>query len=551
MSSTQGKVAQFKQPLYQTQQVTSEQRFWKSFTNLQIVKEYQSIQDIQFNPVSPNDFVVLSSSKVQCFSSKTRQVIKQFTRFKEQVLSSDFRYDGKLMSVSDKSGMISIYDSYQPKNLILQIKPKQGEEFPVHKVKFNNVNRDPSKIYIAGDDRLVKVYDLSNSYSPLNVISGSDDYVRSLDFLPENPNVLITGSYDKRVRLYDLRNNTGKPILKFDQGAPVEDIVAINDQNIVTCGGNGFKCWDIAKNGRVLNESYNFNKTVTSLNYIAKEDGQKKNGSKDTSISNCLIASSLDGHVKVFDPLDNFKLKFGWKFSGPVLKTAVSPTALTNQSSTNDSSNKHLVVGLSTGLLAIRTRKKVKQDNANIKNTKRSVNSTNSFGNDNNNNNKSNSFNRMMAGRDFQGLKSEQIIYDDKLTSAISVTGKQRQFEKNILQFKWFDALISSILTSNGTTMMPLEITLSCINDLKRKDKLKTALQGKNFEELKPLLDWILKYGIGDVRSCGLALEVLSILLDSCDIEEDYLKILLQKLSNELNKSENSKRVQGILEMLI
>ncbi|XBW37135.1 hypothetical protein QEN19_002713 [Hanseniaspora menglaensis] len=549
MSSTQGKVAPFKQPLYQSQQVTSEQRFWKTFTNLQIVKEYQSIQDIQFNPVSPNDFIVLSSSKVQCFSSKTRQVIKQFTRFKEQVLSADFRYDGKLMSVSDKSGMISIYDSYQPKNLILQIRPKAGEEFPVHKVKFNNVNRDPSKIYIAGDDRLVKVYDLSNSYSPLNVISGSDDYVRSLDFLPDNPNVLITGSYDKRVRLYDLRNNTGKPILKFDQGAPVEDIVAINDQNIVTCGGNGFKCWDIAKNGRVLNESYNFNKTVTSLNYIAKGEHQVTIGNnKDASISNCLIASSLDGHVKVFDPLDNFKLKFGWKFSGPVLKTAISPTALTNQSSTNDNNNKHLVVGLSTGLLAIRTRKKGTKTNSSGKH----ATGASRFGQENENGKiKTNSFNRMMAGRDFQGLKSEQIIYDDKITSANTATGKQRQFEKNIQQFKWFDALVSSILASNGNMMMPLEVTLSCINDLKRKDKLKVALQGKNFDDVKFLVDWILKYGIGDVRSCALALEVLGILLESCEIEEEYLKVLLEKLENELNKSENSKKVQGILEMLI
>lgn len=550
MSSTQSKVAPFKQPLYQSQQVTSEQRFWKTFTNLQIVKEYQSIQDIQFNPVSPNDFIVLSSSKVQCFSSKTRQVIKQFTRFKEQVLSADFRYDGKLMSVSDKSGMISIYDSYQPKNLILQIRPKAGEEFPVHKVKFNNVNRDPSKIYIAGDDRLVKVYDLSNSYSPLNVISGSDDYVRSLDFLPDNPNVLITGSYDKRVRLYDLRNNTGKPILKFDQGAPVEDIVAINDQNIVTCGGNGFKCWDIAKNGRVLNESYNFNKTVTSLNYISKDEQLVNAGNKDTSISNCLIASSLDGHVKVFDPLDNFKLKFGWKFSGPVLKTAISPTALSNQSSTNDSTNKHLVVGLSTGLLAIRTRKKGVQGKSDIK-TLSGRSKSEILSGDDSVKSKSKSFNRMMAGRDFQGLKSEQIIYDDKLTSSNSASGKQRQFEKNIQQFKWFEALISSILTSNGNMMMPLEVTLSCINDLKRKDKLKIALQGKSFEEVKPLVDWILKYGIADVRSCGLVLEVLSILLESCEIQEDYLKVLLEKLETELNKAENSKKVQGILEMLI
>lgn len=117
MSANLGKVTGYKEPLYQSQQITAEQRFWKTFKNLQIVKEYQSIQDIQFNPISPHDFVVLSSSKVQCFSTKTRKVIKQFSRFKEQVLSADFRYDGKLMAVSDKAGMISIYDSYQPKIL--------------------------------------------------------------------------------------------------------------------------------------------------------------------------------------------------------------------------------------------------------------------------------------------------------------------------------------------------------------------------------------------------------------------------------------------------
>ncbi|KAF0274517.1 hypothetical protein FOG51_00535 [Hanseniaspora uvarum] len=544
MSAIQGKVSGYKEPLYQSQQITSEQRFWKTFKNLQIVKEYQSIQDIQFNPISPNDFVVLSSSKVQCFSTKTRKVIKQFTRFKEQVLSADFRYDGKLMAVSDKAGMISIYDSYQPKNLILQIRPKNGEEFPVHKVKFNNVNKDPSKVFIAGDDRLVKVYDLSNSYSPLNVISGSDDYVRSLDFLPDNPNVLITGSYDKKVRMYDMRTNTGKPILKFDQGASVEDIVAINSQTIVSCGGNGFKCWDIAKNGRVINESYNFNKTVTCLNYLKKDETISTGlNNKDSSITNCLIASSLDGHVKVFDPLDGFKLKFGWKFSGPVLKTSISPSALSNQSEDSDIANKHLVVGLATGLLAIRTRKKGAKG--------KEGENKNAYLQGENKSKKPQAFNRMMVGRDFQGLKSEQIIYDDKLTSATNPTGKLRQFEKYINQFKWFDALIASIVTLNGSSMMPLEVTLSCINDLKKKDKLKVAFQSRNFEEVKPVLDWVLRYGISDVRSCGIALEIVSILLETCDIEEEYLKVLTSKLELEISKAEQSQKVQGILEMLI
>ncbi|CAI5030212.1 CGH_1_HP_G0101330.mRNA.1.CDS.1 [Saccharomyces cerevisiae] len=59
----------------------------------------------------------------------------------------------------------------------------------------------------------------------------------------------------------------------------------------------------------------------------------------DSPMQSALIASSLDGHVKVFDPLDTFQVKFGWKFSSCTKLCCLSSTA---------QGNRYLVAGLSS-----------------------------------------------------------------------------------------------------------------------------------------------------------------------------------------------------------
>lgn len=120
MSSVRPRVTPVKAPVL-PKQTTPEQRYWRSYSSTQLVKEHNAVTHIAFNPQHPHDFAVTSSTRVQVFSSRTRQVIKTFSRFKDVVHSATFRQDGKLLVAGDATGLVSVYDSYNPRTLLLSI----------------------------------------------------------------------------------------------------------------------------------------------------------------------------------------------------------------------------------------------------------------------------------------------------------------------------------------------------------------------------------------------------------------------------------------------
>lgn len=75
-----------------------------------VIKEYASVTSINFSPVSPYDFAVTSSTRVQVYSSKTHQPKKTISRFKDIAYSGSFRQDGKLIVAGDATGMIQMFD---------------------------------------------------------------------------------------------------------------------------------------------------------------------------------------------------------------------------------------------------------------------------------------------------------------------------------------------------------------------------------------------------------------------------------------------------------
>jgi U3 small nucleolar RNA-associated protein 15 len=74
------------------------------------VKEYAPISSICFSPISPFDFAVTCSARVQIFSSQTNSVKKTVSRFKDVAYSSHIRNDGKLLIAGDASGTVQIFD---------------------------------------------------------------------------------------------------------------------------------------------------------------------------------------------------------------------------------------------------------------------------------------------------------------------------------------------------------------------------------------------------------------------------------------------------------
>ncbi|CCE64151.1 hypothetical protein TPHA_0G03100 [Tetrapisispora phaffii CBS 4417] len=507
MSSQRQRIITSKAPLL-PQQTTPEQRYWRQYSSTQLVKEHNSVTHIAFNPQHTHDFAVTSSTRVQIFSSRTRQVVKTFSRFKDVVYSASFRNDGKLLVAGDATGLVSVFDSYNPRTLLLSI---NVSTHPVHVTKFHS--QDSKTLVTASDDRVTRLWDISYAYEPSLELTGASDYVRTLTFIPSAPHLVATGSYDGIVRLYDTRNSGSEPVFSLNHEQPLENILAISPTQLISAGGNNFKVWDLTSNKK-LHERGNFNKTVTCLDYVENFDAP----------SQCaLIASSLDGHVKVFDPLDNFSVKFGWKFSGAVLSCGVSPG--------DAQGNRHLVAGLSSGLLAIRTKKKEKQD------TKKSI-STRA--------DKSSAFQRMMRGSEYKG-DQEQIIHDDKVKPQRRI----KAFEKYVNQFKWGEALDSAFIPG-----MAKELTLTVLQELRERGKIRVALYGRDETSLEPLLNWCLK-GIEDVRSIPVVadwivvvLELYGEVLDRSPVLQEMLKSLRSKIRQEVYKAKEAQKIESMLQLL-
>lgn len=512
MSSNRQRIVTSRAPLL-PQQTTPEQRYWRQYSSAQLVKEHNSVTHIAFNPKSPFDFAVTSSTRVQIFSSRTRQVVKTFSRFKDVVYSASYRQDGKLLVAGDATGLVSVYDSYNPRAILLSI---NASTHPTRVTKFHP--QDSKSLVTASDDRVTRVWDISHAYEPTLELTGASDYIRSICFVPSAPHLIATGSYDGLLRLYDTRKEGSTPIYSLNHDQPIEDIISISPTQLASCGGSNFKVWDLTSNKK-LYERGNFNKTVTCLDYVENFD---------SPMQSALIASSLDGHVKVFDPLDNFKVKFGWKFSSAVLSCAVSPSDATG--------NRHLVAGMSSGLLAIRTKKK----------EKKTARRTDALSAVPEKQTKSNNFQRMMRGSEYEG-DQEHIIHNDRVKQQRRI----RAFERYINQFKWSEALDSAFVPG-----MAKELTLTALQELRKRGKIRVALYNRDETSLEPLLNWCMK-GIEDVRSAtivadwiAVVLELYGNTLENSSILRGMVVDLRNKVREEVYKAKEAQKIEGMLQLL-
>lgn len=478
---------------------TPEQRYWRGFSNPQLVKENYPITHISFNPVSPHDFAVTSSTRIQVFSAKTRQVVKTFLRFKDTVYSGEYRFDGKLLVASDASGLVSIFDSTQ-RNLLVSLNPST---YPTHVAKFHSTIGN--QLITGSDDRVLRLYDISQTtQGPITEFTGGHgDYIRSASFIPGNPNLVATGCYDGIVRVFDTRQQTC--VSKFIHDSPVEDVLALSPTTLVSAGGPQVKVWDLTRSTQI-HELNNFTKAATSLH---------NTGDKG------LMVGSLDGHVKIFDyTTSNWEVKFGWKFgSGGVLLCGVSPE-----------NHKHFVCGLTSGLVSIRTRKtepKVKQGIKEVK---------------------SNAYARMMRGADYTGEEEHHIVHS---STPQNQSKKLKQFEKHLNSFRWSDALDSAF--SPG---VPKENTITVLNELKKRGKIRISLYGRDEISLLPILQWLTK-NMEDVRSVnlicdyiGVILEMYGSLIEKNPVLEECFQNLYKRINIEVRKCKEANEISGMLELL-
>lgn len=231
------------------------------------------------------------------------------------------------MVAGDDSGKIQVFDVNSRAILKTWTEHKQ----PVWTTKFSPT--DLTTIMSTSDDRTVKLWDLPSQESQTTFV-GHTDYVRSGVFLPGTmANMVITGSYDETVRLWDPRV-PNKSAMIFKHSAPVEAVLAMpSGTQILAAADNQISVLDLVA-GKPIQLLKNHQKTVTSLCLAS-------NGKR-------LVSGGLDAHVKIFETT-GWNMVSGSKYTSPILSVNVI-------SSGTKQEDKHVVVGMQSGVLSIRTK---------------------------------------------------------------------------------------------------------------------------------------------------------------------------------------------------
>ncbi|KAL2758118.1 hypothetical protein ACRALDRAFT_1047968 [Sodiomyces alcalophilus JCM 7366] len=534
MAAPVGPLAQVKLPSGPSP-VTAEQRYWMSFKNQLQISSPTSYPVTHVSAASTNGhFAVTTGTRVQIYSSRTRKLEKTITRFADVARSGDLRRDGKVLVAGEDTGRLQVFDINSRAVLRTWMTHKQ----PVWAARFSRTHL--TTLLSASDDKTVRLWDLPSN-DPTHTFIGHQDYVRSADFLPGSAaNLLVSGSYDATVRLWDPRVPPDQPVMTFKHAAPVEDVLPLpSGTTLLAAAGPAISVLDLVA-ARPVRQITNHQKTVTSL--CLASGGTR------------LVSGGLDGHVKVFETT-------GWnvvsttKYQSPILTVRVlgasseSPTTTTGDASSSSTSDRHLLVGMQSGVLSIRTRltgtEAIRQrerdremaallagtldaHDARVDKRKR----------------------RIAASRrlDMAGEGADVVIADEPRDD-----GRRRRKTEALWQR---DLRHSRYALALDRLLDPASV-LTLLLALRHRSAVRAALEGRDERTVQPVLRWVSAH-IVDPRYVGVCVEVAMHLIElyaeyagaSAELAAGF-RTLRRRVMGEVEKAKVACETGGMVEGLV
>jgi len=388
------------------------------------------------------------------------------------------------------------------------------------------------------DDRTVRVWELTEDMAKWTGI-GHEDYVRCGSYLPGQEGIIVSGSYDQTVRLWDIRQQ--HPAVTFKHASPIEELLPLNSSIVASASGNEVSILNLVA-GKAEHVLRSHQKSVTSLS-VAQN-------------STRLLTGALDGHVKIHNTL-SWEVVSGFKYPSPVLSLSVI------QSSAED---RHLAVGLETGLLSIRTRL-AGAEKSKVREKAKKMEALVAG--------EADEYERKQRRKDHrQGIRARDRGKDFRGEGAdIVITGNERSrqslkklkpWQRSLRAGKYGLALDQALEPAGGPTEFTNEDVRTLITALRHRSALRTALDQRSPEQLLPILTWCLKY-LSHPRQLTLVYDILLLLLDvysnklavwTVEDDEQGLKVirLIKKVEKmvrlSVDHAEKAKNMIGMVQLL-
>lgn len=307
--------------------LTKEALHWRqSLEPAKVVKEYGSINNLDLNPMN-NDLLVTSLSRISIYNlnnmeaKKTFQPMTTYSVYWASFRKSDYR----LFTTSTEEGTINIFDTdnSKPIRILGGDTTTDGHTNPVRCSEFVKHNQ----VVSFSDDKHVKLWDISDA-SLLQDIGSDDsitphnDYVRCGCVIEMNPFLVVSGSYDHTVKVWDTRTKSLQPVHNFTHNQPVEAITS-RSSFLACASAKCVKVYDLIA-GKILATLNNIHSKTTTCARFHEDN---------------LVTGSLDGQINIFN-----------RFFSPVTNLSYIPSQILSLAV----NSKATIVGTVDGLVISR-----------------------------------------------------------------------------------------------------------------------------------------------------------------------------------------------------
>jgi U3 small nucleolar RNA-associated protein 15 len=319
--------------------------------------------------------------------------------------------------------------------------------------------------------------------------------------------------------------------MTFKMGAAIEDVLPMpTGTTVLAAADNKIAVLDIVA-GKPLHMIQSYQKTVTSLSLA--EDGQR------------LLSGALDGHLKIHETT-GWNVVAGFKYQSPILSLCAITSGATRE-------DKHIAVGMASGLLSIKTRLsgeqkarererkkemeallegKIEEHDKKMAKLKKKRQGT--------------AWERRWRGLDFVGEGVDIVIDGNEARKR----KKEKGWELDLRKGRYAVALDQVL----GKADKIAQLTL--FTELRHRSALRAALQGRDEVTLQPVLQWVYKH-ITEPRLVGLSVEVAMNVLDiysgnlgQSEQIDKMVERLHWRVRDEVDFAHQAFETRGMLDML-
>jgi U3 small nucleolar RNA-associated protein 15 len=518
-------IAQVKLPA-RPSSLTPEQTYWESFKSpLRISSPSNNAvthvsQPFATSSQSSDHFVVTTGARVQIYSQRTRKLIKSITRFDDTAYSGEIRYDGRVLAAGDETGTLQVFDA----NSRAILKTWKEQKQPLHTVRWSP--KESTSLMSCCDDATVRLWDLPSEASMIT-FRGHQDYVRCGAFLPgQTTSLLVSGSYDQTVRIWDPRTPSAAA-MTFKHVGAVEDVLCMpSGTSLLAAADNQIAVLDLVA-GKPMHMIKNHQKTVTSLCLASQ-------GSR-------LVSGGLDGHMKVFETT-GWNVVAGAKYPSPILSLCVVNVGASRE-------DRHVVIGMSSGQLSIKTRlsgeQKVKErerkkemeallagkiEEYDKKKAKK----------------RGRGWEKRLRGKDFDGEDADIIIEGNDRRKVKTL----KHWEKALHKGRYGEALDIVLDQKDRMTVLTL------LNNLRYRSALRASLENRTDQTLRPIMNWVwINISIPTfTRICvEISMNIMDLysrhLAEAPDLAAQTRK-LHKRVLEEVDRAKQASSTKGMLQLL-